>query len=36
MVDINAEDFNISVDAIRRAITPRTKAIIAVDLGGFP
>jgi len=36
MVDINAADFNISVDAIRKAITPRTKAIIAVDLAGFP
>lgn len=36
MVDINAEDFNISVDAIRKSITPRTKAIIAVDLAGFP
>lgn len=36
MVDINSEDFNISVDAIRKAITPRTKAIIAVDLAGFP
>jgi dTDP-4-amino-4,6-dideoxygalactose transaminase len=36
MVDINEEDFNISVDAIRKAITPRTKAIIAVDLAGFP
>lgn len=36
MVDINADDFNISVDAIRKAITPRTKAIIAVDLAGFP
>lgn len=36
MVDINEADFNISVDAIRKAITPRTKAIIAVDLGGFP
>jgi dTDP-4-amino-4,6-dideoxygalactose transaminase len=36
MVDINKEDFNISVDAIRNAITPRTKAIIAVDLAGFP
>jgi dTDP-4-amino-4,6-dideoxygalactose transaminase len=36
MVDINAEDFNISVEAIRKAITPRTKAIIAVDLAGFP
>lgn len=36
MVDINADDFNISVEAIRKAITPRTKAIIAVDLAGFP
>lgn len=36
MVDINPEDFNISVDAIRKAITPKTKAIIAVDLAGFP
>jgi dTDP-4-amino-4,6-dideoxygalactose transaminase len=36
MVDINEADFNISVDAIRKAITPRTKAIIAVDLAGFP
>jgi dTDP-4-amino-4,6-dideoxygalactose transaminase len=36
MVDINESDFNISVDAIRKAITPRTKAIIAVDLAGFP
>jgi dTDP-4-amino-4,6-dideoxygalactose transaminase len=36
MVDINKEDFNSSVDAIRNAITPRTKAIIAVDLAGFP
>jgi dTDP-4-amino-4,6-dideoxygalactose transaminase len=36
MVDINKEDFNISVAAIRKAITPRTKAIMSVDLGGFP
>lgn len=36
MVDINPEDFNISVEAIRKAITPRTKVIIAVDLAGFP
>lgn len=36
MVDINEVDFNISVDAIRKAITPKTKAIIAVDLAGFP
>lgn len=36
MVDINKEDFNIDVDAVRKAITPRTKAIIAVDISGFP
>lgn len=36
MVDINPQDFNISVEAIRKAITPKTKAIIAVDLAGFP
>jgi dTDP-4-amino-4,6-dideoxygalactose transaminase len=36
MVDIHPDDFNISVDAIRKAITPKTKAIIAVDLAGFP
>ena len=35
MVDIN-EDFSISVDAIRKAITPRTKAIIPVDIAGWP
>lgn len=36
MVDINEADFNISVEAIQQAITPKTKAIIAVDLAGFP
>jgi len=35
MVDA-ADDLNISVDAIRQAITPRTKAIIPVDIAGFP
>lgn len=35
MVD-SGEDFNISVDAIGKAITPRTKAIIPVDIAGFP
>lgn len=35
MVD-SCEDFNISVEAIRRAITPKTKAIIPVDIAGFP
>jgi dTDP-4-amino-4,6-dideoxygalactose transaminase len=36
MVDINQEDFNVSVEAIKAAITPKTKAIIAVDLAGYP
>lgn len=35
MVD-SGMDFNISVDAIRKAITTRTKAIIPVDIAGFP
>lgn len=35
MVD-SGLDFNISVEAIRKAITPRTKAIIPVDIAGFP
>lgn len=35
MVDAGP-DFNISVEAIRKAITPRTKAIIPVDIAGFP
>lgn len=36
MVDIDPEDFNISVEKIRQVITPKTKAIIAVDIAGFP
>jgi len=35
MVD-SCNDFNISVEAIRNAITPHTKAIIPVDIAGFP
>ncbi len=35
MVDVST-DFNISIDAIRRAITPKTKAIIPVDIAGWP
>jgi dTDP-4-amino-4,6-dideoxygalactose transaminase len=35
-VDVNADDFNISVAAIEKAITPRTKAIMPVDFGGWP
>jgi dTDP-4-amino-4,6-dideoxygalactose transaminase len=34
-VDIN-DDFNISIQEIEKAITTRTKAIIPVDLAGFP
>jgi dTDP-4-amino-4,6-dideoxygalactose transaminase len=36
MVDLNPEDFNMSVEAVRKAITPRTKAIMPVDIAGFP
>ena len=36
MVDINKKDFNISVEAIKNAITSKTKAIIPVDISGFP
>ena len=35
MVD-SGDDLNISVEAIRHAITPRTKAIIPVDIAGWP
>jgi len=35
MVDIN-DDFNISVDAVKSAITRKTKAIIPVDIAGWP
>src|SRR5690606_14442722 len=35
MVDVT-DDFNISVAGIRQAITPRTKAILPVDIAGFP
>ena len=35
IVDVN-EDFNISLKAIEEAITPRTKAIMPVDIAGWP
>ena len=35
MVDVG-DDFNISVDAVRCAITPRTKAVLPVDIAGWP
>lgn len=34
-VDIN-DDFNISIEAIKKAITSKTKVIIPVDIGGYP
>lgn len=34
LVDVEPDTFNISPDAIRRAITPRTKAIVPVHLFG--
>ena len=35
-VDSNPDDFNVSVAAMDAAITPRTKAVMPVDLGGWP
>jgi len=35
MVDV-CDDFNLSLDAIRKAITSKTKAIIPVDIAGWP
>ncbi len=36
MVDSNADDFNINIDSIKKAITPKTKVIIPVDIAGLP
>ena len=36
MVDVNPDDFNISLNAIQGAITKNTKAIIPVDIAGLP
>ena len=35
-VDVNANDFNINVEAIEKAITSRTKVIMPVDFAGLP
>ncbi|MBK8551420.1 MAG: DegT/DnrJ/EryC1/StrS family aminotransferase [Ignavibacteria bacterium] len=35
MIDVT-KDFCIDTDKIRKVITPRTKAIIPVDIGGYP
>lgn len=36
MVDVDPETFNINPELVEKAITPRTKAIICVHLGGMP
>jgi dTDP-4-amino-4,6-dideoxygalactose transaminase len=36
LVDVNANDFNISITEIAKAITERTKVIMPVDIGGLP
>lgn len=36
LVDIGKDDFNLNLKAVEEAINPRTKAIIPVDIGGFP
>ncbi|MGB0933770.1 MAG: DegT/DnrJ/EryC1/StrS family aminotransferase [Lishizhenia sp.] len=36
MVDINEGDFNLNLQKVKEAITPRTKAIMGVDISGFP
>ncbi|MDQ3193512.1 MAG: DegT/DnrJ/EryC1/StrS family aminotransferase, partial [Bacteroidota bacterium] len=35
MIDVN-DDFCIDTSKIKKAITPRTKAIVPVDIGGYP
>ncbi|MFA6572127.1 MAG: DegT/DnrJ/EryC1/StrS family aminotransferase, partial [Bacteroidota bacterium] len=35
-VDVNRDDFNISIESIKNAITDKTKVIIPVDMGGLP
>ncbi len=34
LVDVNEDDFNIGIEAIKKAITPKTKAIVPVHLFG--
>lgn len=35
-VDINAQDFNLSLEQVAQKITSKTKVIMPVDLGGLP
>jgi dTDP-4-amino-4,6-dideoxygalactose transaminase len=34
LVDVNPDDFNINIEAVKQAITPKTKAIVPVHLFG--
>ncbi|MFK7771034.1 MAG: DegT/DnrJ/EryC1/StrS family aminotransferase [Saprospiraceae bacterium] len=36
MVDVKPDDFTIDIEAVKNAITPKTKVIVPVDLGGMP
>jgi len=36
LVDVNADDFNINVANIRKAITSKTKVVMPVDIAGYP
>lgn len=36
LVDVRRDDFNVDVASVERAIGPRTKAVIGVDVGGQP
>jgi len=36
MVDIKPDDLTIDIEAVKNAITTKTKAIVPVDLGGMP
>ena len=36
LVDVDEKDFNVSVEQIRKNITPNTKMIIPVDISGWP
>lgn len=36
IVDVKPDDFTICVEALARHLTPKTKAVIAVDIGGMP
>lgn len=36
LVDVRSEDLNVDPECVARALSPRTKAILGVDIGGVP